>query len=194
MKNILVLMAHPKLEHSKVIANLLHAISGLDNVQITDLYERYPDFNIDVQHEQEALFGADIIIWMHPLYWYAAPPLLKQWMDLVLEYNWAYGHKGIYLKGKYLFNAISTGGSPDAYSEKGHHGYPLKEFLLPYKQTASLCNMIYLPPFHVAGTHNISVHNLQKEANDFKSLILHLRDKKDLESLLKLNFLNDFNQ
>lgn len=115
-------------------------------------------------------------------------------MDLVLEYNWAYGHNGIYLKGKYLFNAISTGGSPDAYSDKGHHGYPLKEFLLPYKQTANLCNMIYLPPFHVAGTHNISFHSLQKDALDFKSLILHLRDKKDLENLLKLNFLNDFNQ
>lgn len=194
MKNILVLMAHPKLEHSKVIANLMASISDLENVQITDLYECYPDFNIDVQHEQEMLFGADIIVWMHPLYWYAVPPLLKHWMDLVLEYNWAYGNKGIYLKGKYLFSAISTGGSPDAYRSKGHHGHPLKDFLLPYQQTASLCNMIYLPPFQVASTHNISTNNLQKTADNFKSLLIYLRDKQDLEGLTNLNFLNNFNQ
>ena len=62
MKNILVLMAHPKLEHSKVIARLIASINGLENVEITDLYERYPDFNIDVQHEQEMLISADIVI------------------------------------------------------------------------------------------------------------------------------------
>ncbi|WP_339712370.1 NAD(P)H-dependent oxidoreductase [Cyclobacterium amurskyense] len=194
MKNILVLMAHPKLEHSKVIARLMASINGLENVEITDLYERYPDFNIDVQHEQEMLISADIVILMHPLYWYSAPPLMKQWIDLVLEYNWAYGHKGIYLKGKYLFNAISTGGSIDAYSTKGHHGFPIKEFLLPFKQTARLCNMVYLPPFHIAGTHNITSKKLQQEINDFKALILHLRDNPNYYKLEQLPFLNDFKQ
>jgi len=194
MRNILVLMAHPKLEHSKVISGLMASINGLENVHITDLYECYPDFNIDVQHEQEMLFGADIIVWMHPLYWYSAPPLLQQWIDLVLEYNWAYGHKGIYLKGKYLFNAVSTGGSPEAYSAKGHHGYQLKEFLLPYKQTARLCNMNYLPPFQIAGTHNITSEKLNLQINDFKALIIHLRDSPNLSDLENLPFLNDFKQ
>ncbi|WP_040413752.1 NAD(P)H-dependent oxidoreductase [Cyclobacterium qasimii] len=194
MKNILVLMAHPKLEHSTVISGLTASINGLENVQITDLYERYPDFNIDVQHEQEMLFGADIVVWLHPLYWYTGPPLLQQWIDLVLEYNWAYGHKGTYLKGKYLFNAISTGGSPEAYSATGHHGYPLKEFLLPYKQTAKLCNMKYLPPFQIAGTHNITREQLNHEINKFKALILHLRDSPNLSDLENLPFLNDFKQ
>lgn len=187
-------MAHPKLEHSKVISGLMASINGLENVQITDLYERYPDFNIDVQHEQEMLFGADIIVWMHPLYWYSAPPLLQQWIDLVLEYNWAYGHKGVYLKGKYLFNAVSTEGPPEAYSAKGHHGYPLKEFLLPYKQTARLCNMNYLPPFQIAGTHNITSEQLNHGINDFKALIAYLRDCSNISDLESLPFLNDFKQ
>ena len=87
MRNILVLLAHPKLEHSKVISSLSAALSDFENVEINDLYEQYPDYNIDVQHEQERLISADIIIWMHPLYWYAAPPLLKQWIDLVLPHG-----------------------------------------------------------------------------------------------------------
>ena len=194
MRNILVLMAHPKLEHSKIISRLLGAINDLENVQVIDLYERYPDFNIDVQHEQEMLITADIIIWLHPLYWYAAPPLLKQWIDLVLEYNWAYGKKGVYLKDKYIFNAISTGGSVEAYSDKGHNGFPLQDFLLPYKQTAGLCNMNYLPPFQVAGTYNISPLELAREANNFKKLIEYMSESQDLNDLGNLEFLNDFNR
>jgi glutathione-regulated potassium-efflux system ancillary protein KefG len=187
-------MAHPKLEHSKVISRLYASISDLKNVEIIDLYERYPDYNIDVQYEQEKLITADIIIWMHPLYWYAAPPLLKQWIDLVLEYNWAYGKKGVYLKGKYIFNAISTGGSAEAYSSKGYHGLSLLKFLLPYQKTASLCNMIYLPPFQVAGTHNISGEELHKEVKKFKALIEYMSNCPDLSDMENIELLNEFNQ
>ena len=55
------------------------------------MYEKYPDFNIDVDYEKKLLEKNQIIIWQHPFYWYSAPPLLKQWIDLVLEFGWAYG-------------------------------------------------------------------------------------------------------
>lgn len=180
MRKVLVLFAHPKFEHSEANKVLIQAITGLENVVIRDLYELYPDFNISIQAEQEALFEAEIVVWHHPIYWYSCPPLMKQWIDLVLEFGWAYGPGGIYLKGKYLVNAITTGGSQEAYQHDGRNNYRIEDFLRPFEQTARLCNMTYLPSFHVAGTHKITTSELQKKANSYKELLLGLRDDLDL--------------
>ena len=100
MRKILILLAHPKYEHSDVNHDLIEAVKNLEMVTVRDLYELYPDFNIDVQLEQEVLFEHEVVIWHHPIYWYSCPPLLKQWIDLVLEFGWAYGSGGIFLKDK----------------------------------------------------------------------------------------------
>lgn len=176
MKKVLILLAHPKFEHSAINQALIKSISGLENVEIRDLYELYPDFNIDVQTEQESLIMSDIIIWQHPVYWYSAPPLLKQWIDLVLEFSWAYGPGGIFLKGKHILNAVSSGGAKEAYSKEGRNGYTLKEFFLPYHQTAKLCNMTYLPPFEVNGTHKITADQMKADTEKYKKTVLFLRD------------------
>ncbi|MFD2203099.1 NAD(P)H-dependent oxidoreductase [Shivajiella indica] len=186
MRKILVIFAHPKFEHSLVNQKLLDAVKGIENIQVLDLYELYPDFNIDVQVEQEHLIQADIIIWHHPIYWYSAPPLLKQWLDLVLEFGWAYGPGGVYLKGKYVFNCVSSGGTEEAYSKEGRHGHTLKEFLLPFYQTAKLCNMIYLPPFHVGGTHKIQSKELTDLTKKYGDVLKYLRDIPEIPEEIKV--------
>lgn len=180
MRKILVLFAHPKFEHSDANYALIEAIQTLENVQVRDLYELYPDFNINIQYEQEALFESEVIIWHHPLYWYSCPPLLKQWIDLVLEFGWAYGPGGIFLKNKYVFNAITSGGVKEAYSSLGKNRFSMEEFLRPFEQTAYLCNMRYLPYFHVGGTHRISPQELDGIATVYRDLILDLRDSPEI--------------
>jgi len=69
VKNILILFAHPNYESSRVNHRLIKAARTLPNVTIRDLYELYPDFNIDIVEEQEILFGHEIVIWHHPFYW-----------------------------------------------------------------------------------------------------------------------------
>lgn len=184
MRKILVLLAHPKYEHSHVNLQLTKAISGLDNVEIRDLYQLYPDFDIDVQAEQEVLLLSDVIVWQHPLYWYSCPPLMKQWIDLVLEFGWAYGPGGIYLKNKLVLSSITSGGTDAAYSKEGRHGHTLEEFLLPLLQTAKLCNMRYLPPFHVGGTHRIQKDELLEAAAQYRNTILFLRDSPEIPAEL----------
>ncbi len=181
MRKILVLFAHPKYEHSDANHALIQSIEKLENVQIRDLYELYPDFNVNIQEEQEQLLLYDVIIWQHPFYWYSCPPLLKQWIDLVLEYGWAYGSGGVYLRGKYIFNAITTGGSSEAYSPSGRNRFTVSEFLRSFEQTANLCGMHYLPYFQLAGTHKITELDLLKKANEYRELILHLRDSEEIE-------------
>ncbi|RYY89260.1 MAG: NAD(P)H oxidoreductase, partial [Chitinophagaceae bacterium] len=79
MASILLLLAHPLLERSRVHCRLLDAARRVPGVHVQDLYERYPDFDVDVKAEQKLLLRHDIIIWQFPMYWYSIPPLLKQW-------------------------------------------------------------------------------------------------------------------
>lgn len=192
MKNILVIMAHPKFEHSRIMKGMVEEIQDMPNVTIRDLYELYPDFNVQVQEEQELLLMADVLVWLHPVYWYSSPPLLKQWIDLVLEFNWAYGPRGTYLKGKTAFSAISTGGNDAAYSANGRHEHGLTRFLLPFKQTATLCGMNYLPPFHIGGSHELEAQKLQQETGLFKSLLEFLTQSSDFSRLHSLPKLNQY--
>lgn len=100
MKKILLLFAHPRYEKSRTNFALLQGVADLDGITFHDLYERYPEFHIDVAREKEMLKEHDIVVWHHPFYWYSCPPLLKQWIDVVLEFNWAYGPQGKALSGK----------------------------------------------------------------------------------------------
>src|SRR5688572_14443298 len=111
MARILVLFAHPALEKSRVHSQLIRQIPIQQNITFHDLYENYPDFHINIDREQQLLLDHDIIILQHPLYWYSAPPIIKQWLDLVLEHGWAYGAKGNALTGKVMMQAITSGGS-----------------------------------------------------------------------------------
>ena len=66
---ILVLFAHPALEKSRVNRRLVQAVRDLDGVTLHDLYEAYPDLDIDVAREQELLTLHDVIVFQHPFYW-----------------------------------------------------------------------------------------------------------------------------
>lgn len=192
MRKILVLFAHPRFEHSVVNQVLVNAIHDHPSVTFHDLYEVYPDFNINKEKEKELLLKNDVIIWHHPFYWYSCPPLLKQWIDVVLEYNWAYGHNGNNLKGKYIFNAITTGGAREAYQQEGRNLFSINHMLTPFKLTATLCKMSYLPPFAVQGTHRIKKKELDENAHLYSQLITFLSDESNDISLLEENdILND---
>ncbi|XCF07429.1 NAD(P)H-dependent oxidoreductase [Tamlana crocina] len=191
MKKVLILFAHPKFEKSRVNATLIERLKNKTHVTFHDLYEHYPSFHINVQHEQELLLQHDIIIWHHPLYWYSSPAILKQWKDLVLEFNWAYGPKGKVLHNKTIFNVITTGGSREVYCSEGYNTYTINEFLRPYEQTANLCGMNYLPPFAVMGTHHLSDDDLFDYANQYEQLIDLLQGDFNATQLSNCYFLND---
>jgi glutathione-regulated potassium-efflux system ancillary protein KefG len=176
MARILILFAHPALEKSRVHAALLTAIRGLQGVTLHDLYEVYPDLNIDVRHEQSLLLQHDIILFQHPFYWYSAPAMIKQWQDLVLEHGWAYGHTGTALRGKRAGSVISAGGQESGYSKEGWHHFTVNEFLLPFRQTALLCNMQYIDPFVIYNTLRLTDSDIQEQATSYRKMLEQLRD------------------
>ncbi len=192
MNKILILFAHPAFEQSKVHRVLMGEIEQLKGVTIHDLYEQYPDFDIDVAREKALLLDHDIIIWQHPLFWYSSPALLKQWQDLVLEHGWAYGTQGHALDGKRIFNVISSGGDIGAYQVNSFHGSTIQQFLLPFEKTATLCRMLYLPPFWVSGTHLLTTVEIQQFSQQYKLLLTKIRDDQFTnQQLLSASILND---
>jgi len=190
-RRILILFAHPALQRSRVNRKLLDAVRELEGVTFHDLYEAYPEFDIDVRREQRLLLDHELVVLQHPFYWYSVPALLKEWFDLVLEHGWAYGHQGTRLHGKQLLSAITTGGSEEAYREGGHNRFTIRQLLAPVEQTAHLCGMDYLPPFVVHGTHGLGERESLRHAEDYRRTLVALRDGKiDLERARRLPRLN----
>ena len=147
MAEVLILLAHPQLQHSRINRAMIEAVAAEPGVVIHDLYERYPDFHISLRAEKQALLHARAIIFQHPMQWYSCPALLKEWIDIVLQKGWAYGEGGTALKGKRWLSAISASGSEDSYSASGFHAYTAEDMLRPFERTAHLCGMKYLKPF-----------------------------------------------
>ena len=129
------------------------------------------------------------------MYWYSCPPLLKQWIDIVLEHGWAYGKEGWALKGKLLLQAVTTGGRKENYSSTGRDRFTIQQLLEPFNQTARVCNMIYLPPFVVHGTHSMSQEGYDEHAALYSRILKYLEDNiPNLAELKNYEYFNDWFQ
>ncbi len=192
MKKILILFAHPALEKSRINIKLAAAVKKLSGITFNNLYESYPDFYIDVVKEQQMLLMHDIIVWQHPFYWYSSPALLKEWFDLVLQHGFAYGEKGRALEGKKVLSIVSTGGRSEVYTREGRNHYSINQFLVPFKQSANLCRMEYLPPYIIHGSHTITEAEIDQHVKQYVQLLTDLRDEKlETSSLDSAEYLND---
>ena len=191
MPGVLVLFAHPALEKSRVNRRLAAAVADLPGVTLHDLYEAYPDFDVDVKREQDLLAAHDVLVVQHPFYWYSTPALVKQWEDLVLEHGWAYGTGGTALRGKRWLNAVTTGGREAAYATGGMNRFTMRQLLAPLDQTAQLCGMIFLPPFVVHGTHRLADQEIAAAAEEYRAVVEALRDDRlDLDAARGVDRLN----
>jgi glutathione-regulated potassium-efflux system ancillary protein KefF len=148
-----VIFAHPYPRHSRACALLLSAIADLPALEVRSLYDLYPDFDIDADAERAALEKSRLVVWMHPLYWYTAPALLKHWFEQVLVKGWAYGEGGGALAGKDCLWIATAGGDEGAFSPEGRHAHRFEAFAPVVEQTARFCGMSWLEPFIVYGAH-----------------------------------------
>jgi glutathione-regulated potassium-efflux system ancillary protein KefG len=192
MNKILILFGHPAFRRSTINAALREAVETLDGVTFHDLYATYPDFLIDVSHEQKLCESHDIIVFQHPFYWYSTPSIIKEWFDLVLEHGWAYGSTGNALKGKLTFQALTAGGSQENYCADGLNLFTIRELTTPFRATVNLCGVDWLPPFAVLGIHQGLPENERvRHAEDYRRTIIALRDNRiDLDRARVSDLLN----
>lgn len=152
-----MILAHPKIEESignKIISELTNKN---DNVEVRHLNALYPDFKINIKAEQTALLNADIIIFQYPLFWYSTPAILKEWIDQVFQYGFAFGKDGYLLKDKKVIVSITIGSGKQDYPKE-----TIDKILFPFQGLAAYCKMNY------AGevlSNNINNYTLEAEEN-----------------------------
>ncbi len=193
MKNnkILILYAHPSPHRSEVNKPMIRAAKKIDGVTLVDLYYEYPNFDIDIDKEQQRLRDHDVIIFHFPLYWYSTPSILKEWQDLVLEYGFAYGSEGTALHGKPMLCVLSAGGKEQAYDLNGLNHFTIRQLLAPIEQMANLTGMRYLPPFTLFNARTAyEERRIPEHVKQYKRLLHALvEDRLNIEQAAPLTLL-----
>jgi len=160
MSRILVLSAHRSPDTSRLNQAVLNALRPLSEVTVHELSREYPDLRIDAAREQALLQSHDTVVLVFPFYWYSSPAIVKEWLDAVLAYGFAYGPGGTHLHGKNLQLVVTTGGPATAYTSTGANRYAVEELLLPFQATANLVGFNYLPPLLIQGAKEITDEQL----------------------------------
>lgn len=177
----LIILAHPDIRNSTVNRRWKQELEKYpEEFIIHELYEEYPDWNIEVDKEQQLLESSDHIIIQFPLYWYSYPPLLKKWMDEVFAYGWAYGKNGNKLVGKKIGLAMSIGDKEENYSPSGSVGFSVDEIIIPFKATTNHIGAIALSYFTVfRASFQIRSEEVEQSAKDYLRYLQSAKSVRD---------------
>lgn len=189
---ILILFGHPAFQNSRINKGMVKGINQIDNVTFHDLYEAYPELDIDIDYEQKLVENHDCIVFHHPMYWYSAPAIFKEWQDLVLEHDWAYGSKGNALKGKLFFTTLTTGAAKRSFCRQEFQTYTVREFLAPFFQMSNLCGMTALAPFVIHGSHIVTPERIEAARSQYHCMLRKIANNEiDIPKAVNAQYLND---
>ena len=149
----LIILGHPAFEKSFANKTIIEELKKSNlNLEIRNLQKLYPDYDIDIQAEQDVLLRHQSIVFQYPFYWYNMPAILKHWFDRVLTYNFAYGTKGDKLKNKNFIPSFTVGAPEKEYQTLREHHFRVHEFCKNLEQTAYYTQMHYRDPVYFHGT------------------------------------------
>ncbi|OEH91141.1 NAD(P)H-dependent oxidoreductase [Bacillus solimangrovi] len=172
----LVVIAHPNLETSVVNKRWVEELKKYpEQYTIHEIYKAYPDGKIDVEKEQKLIESHENLVFQFPVYWFNCPPLLKQWLDDVFAFGWAFGPEGDKLEGRKIALAVSAGIRNEDYSKSGRYQYTLDEVLVPFKTTALYCKADYRSFFAFYGAeYEPSESDIENSAHDYVKFLKEL--------------------
>jgi putative NADPH-quinone reductase len=154
----LVVVAHPDIETSVINKAWLEELRKYPELYtVHELYNVYPDWQIDVAQEQKLIEAHEKFVLQFPVFWFSSPPLLKKWLDDVLTYGWAYGSgSGYKMQNRKVALAVTAGIKEQDYSSTGRYKYSLDEILLPFEITTNYVNATYGSYYAFYGTESAS--------------------------------------
>ncbi|ANB33890.1 hypothetical protein A6024_07100 [Rhodovulum sulfidophilum] len=107
----------------------------------------------DIAREQARVAQADAVILQFPIWWGGPPALLKGWIDRVLSYGFGYVDGRRFdtdiFKGRRAMISVTTGGTPERFSEQGVYG-PIDPLLMPIRKLALEYMGFEVEPLQVA--------------------------------------------
>ena len=162
---------HPHLKDgSTTNSALVHAAEKTD-IEVRDMYQLYPNFDIDVKTEQAILEDTDRIVLQFPMYWYSSPALMKEWLDRVLEYGWAYGSTGNALQGKEVILAVTQCAKAEDYTSEGRFHVTAEDLLKPFVTIQYHTGLKFLEPFVLPDMMAPSKDQLEKSSQAYVDYI-----------------------
>ncbi|NME68241.1 NAD(P)H-dependent oxidoreductase [Flammeovirga aprica] len=175
--NILVVFAHPNYNQSIINKRFVEEIKKICVIDFHPLNELYPDGNIDIHFEKNALLRADRVVLQFPLHWYNMSPILKNYIKNVLDHGFAFGINGNKLKGKELLTAVTVGGPEEAYQRVTANSFTMEDFIKPFEQTAMLMGMNFRKTYAVYNAITLGrENNTSKLTKLAKEFIDHITD------------------
>ena len=135
--NVLVINGHPNLNNSFANKEILKLLAQKTDWQMTHA----SDFAGDVKAEQQRLLEADLVVVQFPLYWSTFPSVMKEWIDQVFTYGFAFGPDGSQLKSKKLLFSITAGATAESYSESGFNFMPLENYQRAFEHAFKAAEM-----------------------------------------------------
>ncbi|MBD1229575.1 NAD(P)H-dependent oxidoreductase [Xenorhabdus griffiniae] len=163
----LMILAHPNFEQSIANKTIVEELknSSID-LEIRNIHQLNPNYNIDINSEQEALLRHDLIILQYPMYWFNMPAILKAWFDQVFTYQFAYGSKGNKLKNKKLLPSLTIGQSEKNFKQDNSQ-FLIDSFLKSIKKSAEYSQMKYIDPvilYDIATVNGHTEHEIKEKA------------------------------
>ncbi len=155
MKNIFIINGHERYPFTEgrlnmtLITVMQEELARFYSVKTSVLQDGW-----NVKEEQEKFIWADAVIFQMPIYWFAAPALLKKYMEEVYEYGLFYkgssdyGRGGLLTDKKYMLS--STWNSPkDIFSDETafFDGRSVDDVLIAMHKTHQFLGMTPLPGF-----------------------------------------------
>ncbi|MES2189943.1 MAG: NAD(P)H-dependent oxidoreductase [Pseudomonadota bacterium] len=138
-------------------------------------------FSSDLVREQKRVADADLFIFVYPLWWGGMPAILKGWFDRVLAYGFAYADgkrfDSGFFKGRHGVVALTTGGTPERFSEGGVYG-PIDNLLYPHRRTMlEYLGLEVSPSFVAYASPRVSQAEREKYLADWSAQLTALAEK-----------------
>lgn len=143
MKKIGIWLSHPNYDHSFANKYIVDQLLEYPSITLRHIDKEYPQGIIDVLAEQELLMNVDTVILQFPIFWYNYPASMKNWLDTVFLFDFAFGPKGDKLQGKNIIISVTTGGPANSYSHNGFNNHTIQEYLYGLKQLSYFVKMNY---------------------------------------------------
>ena len=167
----LIILAHPNIEQSTANKTIVETLQNkVKDLEVRNIHQLYPNYQINVQEEQAALLRHELIILQYPMYWFNMPAILKLWFDEVFTYQFAYGSKGDKLKDKKLLTSLTIGQVEKNYSD--YDANIIDHLHQPVKLSALYSQMQYLTPVVLYGVSPVTA-----EPNEIKAKAIQHSEK-----------------
>lgn len=138
-------------------------------------------FSPDILGEIQKLRGADLVLFVTPIWWFSVPAIMKGWFDRVLAMGVAWDGGKIYenglMRGKQAMLIASAGGPAEYYHENGRHRANPVQILHPINHgTLAFCGFDVHEPFVSLNVLGMDTATRARMLSELHFKLQHLQD------------------